>query len=109
MGNKDFTGLPIFKVATSTLLASNQDFTFDVNSANPFITYTSVAYSLKKQMNVKIALYDMLGREISILRQGNLAAGVYSEFIEGTRLVPGHYLCAMQCDAGQKVIRIVRA
>jgi uncharacterized protein (DUF1501 family) len=109
MGNKDFTGLPIFKVATSTLLASNQDFTFDVNAANPFITYTSVAYSLKKQMNVKIALYDMLGREISILRQGNLAAGVYSEFIEGTRLVPGHYLCAMQCDAGQKVIRIVRA
>lgn len=109
MGNKDFAGLPIFKMATSTLLASNQDFTFDVNAANPFITYTSVAYSLKKQMNVKIALYDMLGREVSILRQENRAAGVYMEIIDGNRLVPGHYLCAMQCDAGQKVVRIIKA
>ena len=109
MGNKDFTGLPIFKMATSTLLVSNQDFTFDINAANPFITYTSVAYSLKKQMNVKIALYDMLGREVSILRQGNMGAGVYMEIIEGNRLVPGHYLCAMQCDAGQKVVRIIKA
>jgi uncharacterized protein (DUF1501 family) len=109
MGNKDFAGLPIFKMATSTLLTSNQDFTFDVNAANPFITYTSVAYSLKKQMNVKIVLYDLLGREVSILRQGNMAAGVYMEIIEGNRLVPGHYLCAMQCDAGQKVVRIIKA
>ena len=109
MGNKDFAGLPIFKMATSTLLSSNQDFTFDVNASNPFITYTSVAYSLKKQMNVKIALYDMLGREISILRQGNMAAGVYMEIVEGNRLVPGPYLCAMQCDAGQKVVRIIKA
>lgn len=76
MGNKDFTTLPIFKVATSTLVATNQEFTFDLNAANPFTNYTSVVYSLKKSMNVKIALYDMTGREISIMRQGTMAAGV---------------------------------
>jgi hypothetical protein len=109
MGNKDFTALPIFKMSTGTVVVGNQDFTFEQNAANPFSLYTSVVYSLKKPMNVKVVLYDMLGRELLILREGNLAAGVYTEFIEGTRLVPGHYLCAMKCDAGQKVIRILKA
>ncbi|MFN8348279.1 MAG: DUF1501 domain-containing protein [Spirosomataceae bacterium] len=109
MGNRDFTALPIFKMSTGTIVAGNQDFTFEQNAANPFSLYTGVVYSLKKPMNVKVALYDMLGRELFILREGNLAAGVYTDFIEGTRLVPGHYLCAMKCDAGQKVIRILKA
>ena len=109
MGNKDFTALPIFKMSTGTVVVGNQDFTFEQNAANPFSLYTSVVYSLKKPMDVKVVLYDMLGRELLILREGNLAAGVYTEFIEGTRLVPGHYLCAMKCDAGQKVIRILKA
>jgi uncharacterized protein (DUF1501 family) len=109
MGNKDFTGLPIFKIATSTLLASNQDFTFDVNAANPFTTYTSLAYSLKKQMYVRIALYDMMGREMGTIHEGTLPAGVYTKIIEGSQWTPGHYFCSMKCDAGQKVLRLVRA
>ncbi|MEZ4903171.1 MAG: DUF1501 domain-containing protein [Spirosomataceae bacterium] len=108
MGDKDFTTLPIFKYAASTIVASNQEFSFELNAANPFTTYTSVVYSLKKSMGVKIAMYDMTGRELSVLRQGTIAAGTYSEIIEGERFVPGYYLCAMQCDAGQKVIRLIK-
>lgn len=108
MGNKDFATLPIFKVAASTVVATNQEFSFELNAANPFTTYTSVVYSLKKSMNVKIALYDMTGREISVLRQTTLVAGNYTEIIEGYGWTPGYYLCAMQCDAGQKVIRLIK-
>ena len=43
------------------------------------------------------------------LKEGNMAAGVYSEIVEGSYWTPGPYLCAMKCDAGQKVIRILKA
>ena len=109
MGGKTFSTLPIFRQSTSGYVASNQEFTFEQSGANPFSTYTTLLYSLKKDMYVKISLYDMMGREVGTLKEGNMAAGVYSEIVEGSYWIPGSYLCAMRCDAGQKVIRILKA
>jgi len=108
MGDKDFTTLPIFKTTSSPLLSQNPDFTLEQNFPNPFTDITRIKYSLNKQMYMKLSLYDMMGKEMGVLREGTVSAGNYMIPLNGTNWMPGYYFCAMQCDAGNKVIRLVK-
>jgi len=53
-------------------------FTLEQNFPNPFNPSTTIRYSLPIDANVKLAIYDVLGREIRVLQGGVQAAGTYS-------------------------------
>ncbi|MFN4144545.1 MAG: DUF1501 domain-containing protein [Runella sp.] len=110
MGGKDFTTLPIFKTTASPLLSENPDFMLEQNFPNPFTIGedTRIRYMLNKTMYMKLALYDMTGREVAILKEKIEQPGNYMEIVQGYSLVPGYYLCALHTETGQKVIRLVR-
>lgn len=55
-----------------------KNFTLEQNYPNPFNPSTSIRYSLPKDVNVRLALYDVLGRELRVLRNGPQRAGEYS-------------------------------
>jgi len=67
---------------------------------NPFNPSTTLAYELAKYSEVKIVVYDMLGKQIKTLINGSKAAGAYTAKWDGTndaglRVASGLYFCKM--------------
>ena len=81
---------------------------FDQNFPNPFSDYTTLRYSLPKTMQVRLAVYDLLGREIAVLTQGSQEAGVHSLRFEGAQLPPGIYYARIELDHLQFTKKLVR-
>ena len=81
---------------------------FDQNYPNPFSTITTFRYSLPKTMQVRLAVYDLLGREIAVLTQGSQEAGVYSLNFDGTTLPPGIYYAHIELDHLRFTKKLVR-
>jgi hypothetical protein len=52
-----------------------QSFTLYQNYPNPFNPSTTIRYSLTEPSYVKLTIYDVLGREIAVLLNGEVAAG----------------------------------
>lgn len=70
------------------------------NYPNPFNPTTVVSYQLSAVSDVRLAVYDVLGREVRVLVSGEKAPGRYSVTFDGTGLSSGLYLCWLR--AGEK-------
>lgn len=71
------------------------------NYPNPFNSSTSIHYSLVKQSNVKIVVYDVLGRELRTLINGRLSAGNYLVSFNANDFASGLYFYTMFLDGNQ--------
>jgi len=69
---------------------------------NPFSTSTTLQYSLLKPSNVKIELYEITGKRISVIENKQLETGNYSFEINASehRLHPGIYILKFITDDG---------
>jgi len=66
-------------------------FSLSQNYPNPFNPNTKIKFDLPKNVNVKLTLYDMLGREIETLVNEQLNAGSYEVNWDGTKYTSGVY------------------
>jgi hypothetical protein len=75
------------------------DFTLEQNYPNPFNPETKIRFSvpaLNKNSitginSIRLAVYDMLGKEVSVLVNGNLNPGKYEVTFDGTKYPSGMY------------------
>ncbi len=61
------------------------------NYPNPFNPSTKIDFNLPKSGNVKLAVYDMIGNEVAVITNGQLAAGNYTAEFNATKLASGVY------------------
>lgn len=61
------------------------------NHPNPFNLSTTIRYELSRSSHVRIALYDVLGREISVLVDAREEAGRHDVGFDGAGLSSGMY------------------
>jgi len=61
------------------------------NYPNPFNPTTVVSYQLPVTSGVRLVVYDMLGREVSVLADGRQEAGVHKVRFDGMNLSSGVY------------------
>ena len=66
-------------------------FSLSQNYPNPFNPITKIRFDLPKNVNVKLTIYDMLGREIETLVNEQLNAGSYEVNWDGTKYTSGVY------------------
>jgi hypothetical protein len=60
---------------------------------NPFAERARFALEVATSQHVRVAVYDAIGREVAVLHDGVLAAGVAHPFtVEGRELASGTYL-----------------
>jgi len=59
-------------------------FALDQNYPNPFNPATTIRFALPNDVPVKLKVYDMLGREIRTLINGNMNAGYHQAVWDGT-------------------------
>lgn len=61
------------------------------NYPNPFNPTTKIAFDIPKVSRVKIAIYDISGREVSVILNENLQAGTYERQWDGSHFSSGVY------------------
>ena len=69
-----------------------QEFKLDGNYPNPFNPTTTIAFSLPENAQVRIAVYDMLGRQVRVLVDGPMVAGRNEVVFDAAGLPTGTYL-----------------
>ena len=68
------------------------------NFPNPFNSVTNLRYQLSNQTNVLIDMYDMAGRRVAVLVDGEQAPGVYIEPLHAHPFASGVYLLRFVAD-----------
>jgi len=76
-----------------------KNFNLSQNYPNPFNPVTSISYSLEKLSDVKISVYDPLGREVEILVNGMKPAGTNTVYFDGSNLNSGVYFYQLKAGA----------
>jgi serine protease AprX len=83
-----------------------EDFYILRNYPNPFNPSTKVQFSVPQQSDVKITLHDMLGRELKILFDDKVDAGMQEFIVDAGNLASGVYLVRMITGTFNKTIKI---
>jgi hypothetical protein len=87
---------------------SNPDlFELSQNYPNPFNSSTNIAYALSQPGNVKLSIYDILGRKIAGLVDRNQAAGRYSINWKAADIPTGIYFLRINGDGYSKTRKMV--
>ncbi len=78
-------------------------FALEQNYPNPFSSSTAIPYQLSKQSDVRVTIYDVLGREIKTFNAGLQTAGTYGVVWDGRNNVggivaPGAYFYRLQAE-----------
>jgi hypothetical protein len=66
-------------------------FWLEQNFPNPFNPSTKIQYNLPIATDVKLIVYDVLGRELAKLVDANRAAGTHEVVFDATNLSSGFY------------------
>jgi hypothetical protein len=79
------------------------------NYPNPFNPSTTMKYELPKSSMVRLSVYDMLGREVSVLVSKRMDAGVHEVKFDGSNLASGVYFYRLQAGDFVQAKRLVIA
>ncbi len=74
------------------------DYSLGQNYPNPFNPVTRINFSIPKSSNVKLAVYDLTGREVEVLVNDMKAAGNYTATFDGITLSSGAYFYKITAD-----------
>jgi hypothetical protein len=69
------------------------------NYPNPFNPSTTITYELPKTTVVKLSVYDVLGREVSVLVNEKRDAGVHNVKFDAAGLASGVYFYRLQAES----------
>jgi hypothetical protein len=69
------------------------------NYPNPFNPTTSISYDLPSGANVRLKVYDVLGREVATLVDGFVEAGNHRETLHAAHLASGVYFYRIEAGS----------
>ena len=76
---------------------------------NPFNPTTTIQYNLPAAMHVRLAVYDVLGREVAVLVDNTNEAGTHEVSFDASRLSSGVYFYTLQTPEQTLTKRIMLA
>ena len=77
------------------------------NYPNPFNPSTTIKYELPSSAEVRLSVYDVLGREVSVLVNERKGAGVHEVRFDGSGLASGIYLYRLQAGSYVQTRKLV--
>lgn len=77
------------------------------NYPNPFNPTTTIQYQVPQGSNVKIVIYDALGRQVAVLVDGFQSAGTYSTNFNASNFASGVYFYRMEAGNFVKVNKML--
>jgi hypothetical protein len=77
------------------------------NYPNPFNPNTTIEFILKRESEIYLTVYDLLGRQISVLINGRLNAGKHRVVWNAVDITSGIYFCQLKGGEFSKTIKMV--
>lgn len=78
------------------------------NSPNPFSGQTIIEYSIAKEGEVDLRVYDRMGREAALLVSARQSAGRHRIVFDGAALRPGVYFTVLRSGTDSVVRKVLR-
>ncbi|HTR98624.1 MAG TPA: exo-alpha-sialidase [Bacteroidota bacterium] len=70
-------------------------YTLSQNYPNPFNPSTTITYTVPAPAFVRLAVYDLLGRQVAVLAEGASPTGTYRAVFNASQLASGVYYCRL--------------
>ena len=83
------------------------EFSLDQNFPNPFNPTTKIRYSIPQNAHVTLKLYDILGREVMTLVNGEKSPGVYDVELNMNNYPSGIYIYSIQAGDYFQIKKLV--
>ena len=113
-GGSGYTTRPNIRLALDIMSGvTNQNngipntYSLSQNYPNPFNPTTKIQYAIPKQGFVSLKIYDLLGREVANLVNGEVNAGYYLIDFNGSHLASGVYFYRLKAGAFVETKRMV--
>jgi hypothetical protein len=87
---------PTSVVTTGDLIVDN--FQLLQNYPNPFNPSTTINFTIAKQSNVSLSVFNILGQKVADLVNGNMEPGNYNVRFDASNLSSGVYLYQLRTD-----------
>jgi photosystem II stability/assembly factor-like uncharacterized protein len=84
-----------------------QAFTLVQNFPNPFNPETVIGYEIPRTCQVRLVVYDALGREVALLVNGRREAGSYTVHFQAGALSSGVYLCRLEAGGFSQTRKMI--
>jgi hypothetical protein len=72
----------------------------DQNYPNPFNPSTNITFQLPQNSDVSLIVYDMVGREVAVLVNRQMTAGIHNATFEASRYPSGVYFYRLETASG---------
>jgi len=82
------------------------DFVIAEAYPNPFNSSSTITFSLKDAKELKIAIYDLQGREVALLHEGQQSAGIHTVTWKASGQASGVYICKLEAGSISKSIKL---
>ncbi len=82
-------------------------FSLDQNYPNPFNPSTTISFSIPAVSQVRLVVYDILGREVKTLLDEKKEAGSYRVTFNAQNFASGIYFCRIEAGAEFKVRKLM--
>lgn len=96
----DLQLLDVFSTAGEAEAELPSGYALEPNYPNPFNPATTIEYALPTTSEVRIAVYDVLGRVVRVLEDGVLPAGRHRVMFDATGLASGVYVARLETPSG---------
>jgi hypothetical protein len=83
------------------------DYALAQNYPNPFNPVTNIRFTVPRSGHVRLAVFDLLGREVASLVDSELPAGSYTVQWDGAGVASGMYLYRMQAGDFVRINRML--
>jgi hypothetical protein len=74
---------------------------------NPATQNTTLLFNLKNAEEIKITLFDITGKEMMLIVNEEMQKGNQQININTSKLSPGIYICKIQSDNGERLMKLV--
>ena len=83
------------------------DFRLEQNYPNPFNPVTNLEFGISELGFVSLKVYDLLGKEVSVLVNEKLSPGIYKSTFNGSNFASGVYFYKLETDNFVQTKRMV--
>jgi hypothetical protein len=103
--------LVILTADEATVIVDNdplvvKDFVLNQNYPNPFNPFTTIEFTLGREMNIVLSVYNVLGQKVLELGNGKYSAGSHDILFDGRSLTSGIYFYELQTELGTTVMKM---
>jgi hypothetical protein len=83
------------------------DYSLNQNYPNPFNPKTQITFSIKENSFVSLKIYDILGREVAVLKNELFSSGIHTVQFDGSNLASGIYFYELKANEFRDVKKLI--